>query len=594
MTAWLKRWRCLPADTRRSLVRGVGWAVAAALLDGLCGVLLVPLIRAWFAGGALLHWAAALIALTLGHALVLYAAQLGGYRAGGALALGLVDRLVRHLPRIAAPQTVRDSDPEGLLRGPVMQAMGIPAHLLGPLIGAVVTPLAVVAGLAAIDWRIALCLAAAAALLFALLNRSGARTLALEEARAAGERDLAEQLQAFAAHQGLLRFAGRDGSGRAALQRALDERHRRARALMRRSLPLELGFAGAVQAVFVAMLVGGAAAVAAGRLDPATVVAVLVLLVRFIEPLAQLTQLDQALRGGWRALDAVLTVLHAPRFESPERGLRPQDASVVAMRVGYRSETGATLLDDVDLHCPAGGFVAIVGPTGAGKSTLLGLLARLDDPSSGRVLFGNVDLRRLSETTLAGVRTVVFQHSGLFRGSLGWNLRMGRPDASGAALDAVLDALGLSRDVERLPHGLDTDVGPGGQLLSGGQRQRACIARGLLAKAPLLLLDEPTASLDELSARRVRDCLVAMRGQRTRIVVTHHPALARAADEIVVLEAGRVRARGTHAQLVAADPWYAEFARAESECEREPEVETPATATAGFSAPARGADAGHR
>ncbi|WP_009981299.1 ATP-binding cassette domain-containing protein, partial [Burkholderia pseudomallei] len=380
----------------------------------------------------------------------------------------------------------------------------------------------------------------------------------------------------------------------AALQRALDERHRRARALMRRSLPLELGFAGAVQAVFVAMLVGGAAAVAAGRLDPATVVAVLVLLVRFIEPLAQLTQLDQALRGGWRALDAVLTVLHAPRFESPERGLRPQDASVAAVRVGYRSETGATLLDDVDLHCPAGGFVAIVGPTGAGKSTLLGLLARLDDPSSGRVLFGNVDLRRLSETTLAGARTVVFQHSGLFRGSLGWNLRMGRPDASGAALDAVLDALGLSRDVERLPHGLDTDVGPGGQLLSGGQRQRACIARGLLAKAPLLLLDEPTASLDELSARRVRDCLVAMRGQRTRIVVTHHPALARAADEIVVLEAGRVRARGTHAQLVAADPWYAEFARADSECEREPEVETPATAIAGISAPARGADAGHR
>ncbi|MET5012416.1 ABC transporter ATP-binding protein, partial [Burkholderia pseudomallei] len=84
----------------------------------------------------------------------------------------------------------------------------------------------------------------------------------------------------------------------------------------------------------------------------------------------------------------------------------------------------------------------------------------------------NVDLRRLSETTLAGARTVVFQHSGQFRGSLGWNLRMGRPDASGAALDALLDALGLSRDVERLPHGLETDVGPGGQLLSGGQRQR--------------------------------------------------------------------------------------------------------------------------
>lgn len=90
------------------------------------------------------------------------------------------------------------------------------------------------------------------------------------------------------------------------------------------------------------------------------------------------TQLDQALRGGWRALDTVLTVLHAPRFESPERGLQPQDAGIEAVRVGYRSNTGATLLENVDLRCPAGGFVAIVGPTGAGKSTLLGLLARLE------------------------------------------------------------------------------------------------------------------------------------------------------------------------------------------------------------------------
>ncbi|MCM3672273.1 hypothetical protein M3181_25935, partial [Mesobacillus maritimus] len=140
----------------------------------------------------------------------------------------------------------------------------------------------------------ALCLAAAAVLLFALLQRGGARTLGFEQARAAGDREMAVQLQTFAAHQGLLRFAGRDGEARAALQRACDEQHRRTRALMRRSLPLELGFAAAVQGVFVAMLIGGAWAVAAGRLDAATAVAVLVLLVRFIEPLAQLTQLDQA------------------------------------------------------------------------------------------------------------------------------------------------------------------------------------------------------------------------------------------------------------------------------------------------------------
>nr|WP_175220339.1 ABC transporter ATP-binding protein [Burkholderia aenigmatica] len=560
----LKRLQCVPYETRRALWRGVGWAVAAALLDGACGLLLVPLIRAWFAGGqaAVLHWTIALGALTLCHAFVLYVAQRGGYRAGGALAAGLVERLVRHLPRIASWQAVRDTHPAGLLRGPVMQAMGIPAHLLGPLIGAVVTPLAVVAGLAWIDWRIALCLAAAAVLLFALLERGGTRTLAFEQARASGDREMAVQLQTFAAHQGLLRFAGQEGDARAALQHAFDAQHRRTRALMRRSLPIELGFAGAVQGVFVAMLAGGAWAVSAGRLDAATAVAVLVLLVRFIEPLAQLTQLDQALRGGWRALDTVLAVLHAPRFDSPERGNPVHDASVDAVRVGYRSATGATLLDGVDLHCPAGGFVAIVGPTGAGKSTLLGLLARLDDPGTGQVLLGRSDVRHLSEATLAATRNLVFQDNGLFRGSLAWNVRMGHPDATDAELRAALDAVGLLRDAERLPDGLESDVGPGGQLLSGGQRQRACLARALLARAPVLMFDEPTASLDELSARRVRDSLIALRGQRTRIVVTHQPALAAAADTIVVLDAGRVRATGTHAQLVERDTWYATFARA--------------------------------
>lgn len=586
MTSLLKRLQCLPSDTRRALWRGVGWAGAAALLDGACGLLLVPLIRAWFAGAhaAVLHWAVALGALTLCHALVLYVAQLGGYRAGGALAVGLVERLVQHLPRVASWQTVRDSHPAGLLRGPVMQAMGIPAHLLGPLIGAVVTPLAVVAGLAWIDWRIALCLAAAAVLLFALLERGGARTLAFEQSRAAGDRDMAVQLQTFAAHQGLLRFAGQEGEAREALQRAFDEQHRRTRALMRRSLPIELGFAGAVQGVFVAMLLGGTWAVASGRLDAATAVAVLVLLVRFIEPLAQLTQLDQALRGGWRALDTVLAVLHAPRFDSPERGTQAHDASVDAVRVGYRSAAGATLLDGVDLHCPAGGFVAIVGPTGAGKSTLLGLLARLDDPCAGRVLLGRSDVRHLSEATLAATRNLVFQDNGLFRGSLAWNVRMGRPDATDAELRAALDAVGLLRDAERLPDGLDTDVGPGGQLLSGGQRQRACLARALLARAPVLMFDEPTASLDEFSARQVRDSLVAMRGQRTRIVVTHQPALAAAADTIVVLDAGRVRATGTHAQLVAADAWYATFARAGRPHDGPPPVEAEAEAGSAESA----------
>ena len=575
----LKRLQCLPAETRRALWRGAGWAVAAALLDGACGLLLVPLIRAWFAGAqaAVLHWTIALGALTLCHAFVLYVAQRGGYRAGGALAAGLVERLVRHLPRIASWQAVRDSHPAGLLRGPVMQAMGIPAHLLGPLIGAVVTPLAVVAGLAWIDWRIALCLAAAAVLLFALLERGGTRTLAFEQSRAAGDRDMAVQLQTFAAHQGLLRFAGQEGDARAALQHAFDEQHRRTRALMRRSLPIELGFAGAVQGVFVAMLVGGAWAVSAGRLDAATAVAVLVLLVRFIEPLAQLTQLDR------RCAAAGARSTRCSRCCMRRFSIAPSAARRCTMRASTRcaSATGrppvrrcSTASTCIARRAASSRSSARRGPARhaarpARTARRSGRRARAARPRR-RAAPERGDARRDAQPRVPGQRAVSRQPR---------VERANGPPGRDRCRAARCTGRGRPAARRRAVAGrAESDVGPGGQLLSGGQRQRACLARALLARAPVLMFDEPTASLDELSARRVRDSLVALRGQRTRIVVTHQPALAAAADTIVVLDAGRVRATGTHAQLVETDAWYATFARAGRPSDVSPTADSDADA----------------
>ena len=219
------------------------------------------------------------------------------------------------------------------------------------------------------------------------------------------------------------------------------------------------------------------------------------------------------------------------------------DASVDAVRVGYRSAAGATLLDGVDLHCPAGGFVAIVGPTGAGKSTLLGLLARLDDPAAGRVLLGRADVRHLSEATLAATRNLVFQDNGLFRGSLAWNVRMGRPDATDAELRDALDAVGLLRDAERLPDGR-IRRGAGRPVAVGRAapaRVSCASAAGACAGADVRRADREPRRTER--AARARQS--SLRGQRTRIVVTHQPALAAAADTIVVLDAGRVRATGT-------------------------------------------------
>lgn len=564
------RLRRLPDDCRRALREAAVWASLAALLDAACGVLLVPLIEAWFVSGILpWRWIVALLGLTLVQSLVQYLALRRGFLAGGTLAAGLVRSLVTHLPRLAPPALRRIAPAEGLLRGPVLQSMGIPAHLLGPLIAAVLTPLGVVLGLWLIAPSVAFGLLLAGGGLVVLLRWSGRHTLAAEDARQAAERDAARQLQAFAERQPLLRAAERESVAHQDLETALRRLHGTTRALLRRTLPAGLGFALAVQAVFALGLLGGAWAVGRQWLDGAFLVAVLVLLVRFIEPLSQLTHLDQALRGAWQALDTLMRVFALPPLDCPEPGARPRDASLAAEGLGMRLEDGRALLEDITLTLEPGSLNVIVGPSGAGKSSLLALLGRVHDPDAGRVLLGQVDIRQLSASTLAASRNLVFQESGLFHGSVAWNLRMARPGAELQALRAAARAAGVLEEIEGRPQGWETGVGPGGGLLSGGQRQRLCLARGFLSPAPLLLLDEPTASLDGASEAQVVRSLATLRGQRTLVVVTHRPALASLADQVLVLEAGRLRLCGRHDELAGRDRWYAGFAAGAASREEE-------------------------
>ena len=406
----------------RAVERGAGWAVAAALLDGACGLLLVPLIRAWFAGAqaAVLHWTIALGALTLSR---LRAVRRTTRRLSrGRRARGRSRRAPRAAPaahRVVAGRARQSSG--RALRGPVMQAMGIPAHLLGPLIGAVVTPLAVVA---AAD---------------RLAHRAVPRGRGRAAVRTARTRRHAHARVRAIARGGRSRHGRaasdlRRASGAAALRGPGRRRARGAAARIRRAASPH-ACADAALAADRARLRGRGAgrvrrdagrrrvAVSAGRLDAATAVAVLVLLVRFIEPLAQLTQLDQALRGGWRALDTVLAVLHAPLSIARARhaGARcERRRGARRLPVGRRCDAARRRRPAL----PGGRLRRDRRPDGAGKSTLLGLLARLDDPAAGRVLLGRADVRHLSEATLAATRNLVFQDNGLFRGSLAWNVRM--------------------------------------------------------------------------------------------------------------------------------------------------------------------------
>jgi ATP-binding cassette subfamily B protein len=201
-------------------------------------------------------------------------------------------------------------------------------------------------------------------------------------------------------------------------------------------------------------------------------------------------------------------------------------------------------------------LTAVVGPSGAGKSTLVHLIAGLLTPSAGSVRIGGVDVSALDELTRAEMVAAVLQDAWLFSGSIADNIALARPEATRAEIVAVAGATGCHAFVSELPEGYDTRIGEQGVGLSGGQRQQLALARALLKNAPVLLLDEMTAAVDPVTEGILRDAVSAAAVRRTVLLVAHRLSMVRHADQIVVLDAGRIVERGTHAELAVAGGIY--------------------------------------
>ena len=218
---------------------------------------------------------------------------------------------------------------------------------------------------------------------------------------------------------------------------------------------------------------------------------------------------------------------------------------------------GEEVLHDISFRVEAGRTVALVGPSGAGKSTLAGLVPRLYDPDAGVVRLAGVDVRDLSFDTIRATVGVVTQDGHLFHDTIAANLRYAAPAATDAELWDALEQARLGGLVRSLPDGLATVVGERGYRLSGGERQRLTIARLLLAKPRVVILDEATAHLDSQSEAAVQEALVAALAGRTAIVIAHRLSTIRAADEILVVDGGRIVERGSHGHLLASGGRYA-------------------------------------
>jgi ATP-binding cassette subfamily B protein len=231
------------------------------------------------------------------------------------------------------------------------------------------------------------------------------------------------------------------------------------------------------------------------------------------------------------------------------------------VRFHYPTRPESHALDGVSFTISPGETVALVGPSGAGKTTVFQLLMRFYDPASGRITLDGVSLADMRRDTFRAAMALVPQDPVIFATTARENIRFGRPDATDAEVEEAARAAAAHGFLSDLPQGYDTYVGERGLMLSGGQKQRIAIARAILRDAPILLLDEATSALDAESERLVQEAVARLSEERTTLIVAHRLATVKQADRILVFEAGRIVAEGTHDSLVAEGGLYARLAR---------------------------------
>jgi ATP-binding cassette subfamily B protein/subfamily B ATP-binding cassette protein MsbA len=308
--------------------------------------------------------------------------------------------------------------------------------------------------------------------------------------------------------------------------------------------------------------VGGTLALE-GRITAGTVVVFVSYLAFLYSPIEELSHTAQTVQNAAAETDRVMEIIEIEPAVADRPGAREGELAgpVRYEGVTFGYEPGRPVLHEISLEAKPGEVLAIVGPTGAGKTTLVSLLVRFFDPWQGRVTIGGTDIRDYSLQSLRSQVALVLQDPFLFPISVAENIALGRPDAPRAEVIAAAEAASAHSFLEQLPDGYDTIVGERGATLSGGEKQRLAIARAFLKDAPILILDEPTAALDARTEGLLLAALERLMAGRITLVIAHRLSTIRGADEIAVLDGGRVIEHGPHAELMRADGLYASLYR---------------------------------
>ncbi len=558
--------RSITADNPRSLVKPVLYTTLANLAGLIPFALLVeaarlifnPFIysdmpldsaRLWFVCGAL---AASLV--------LLFACEIPAYRAQyrdayGAAADGR-SRLAEHMRKLSLGY-LNKRDPGDLANRMVgdfsMLEHGI-SHLVPQMIGAAVMPVVALVGLFFLDWRLALSLFATLpiAILLVLLTTGIQHKLGSKHISA--KMDASSRLQEYLNGIRVIKAYNLTGERFVRLERSFKELMRQSIRLEGTIGPIVLSAITCVRAGLTLMIMAGVYLLTGGNLDVVTFAAFLIIGTRIFDPLTTALAGYAEFRYLEQAGERIVQLLREPVMRRERQPPENQDIALKQVTFGYHDQP---ILRDVSVSMPAGSFTALVGPSGSGKSTLLRLIARFYDPEQGRVTMGGEDVRAMDPEALLRKVSMVFQDVYLFQDTIAGNIRFGRSDATREEIEEAARLACCHDFILKLPNGYDTMVGEGGSTLSGGEKQRISIARAILKNAPIILLDEATASLDPENEAEIQKAIDRLVRGRTLIVVAHRLKTVRHADQIVVLDHGRIAELGGHDELLSSNGLYA-------------------------------------